>query len=125
MYVNKKHGIYEISGKWINRNGKRMFRDKMGQEYPAHMILETLSPEQQKQFEKDKKELREKDKQFKQVVHPESYAITTRQAAEKWSVSHVTVRMWILRGKLPEAQKFGRDWLIPIDTPKPKDKRYK
>lgn len=124
MYVNKKHGIFEISGKWINRNGKRMFRDKMGEEYPAHMILETLSPEQQKQFEKDKKELREKDKQFKRVVHPENYAITTRQAADKWGVSRKTVLAWISRGKLPEAQKFGRDWLIPNDTQKPTDRRY-
>ena len=50
--------------------------------------------------------------------------ITTKQAAEKWEVTHKTVLTWIARGKIPEAQKLGRDWLIPADTTKPIDKRY-
>ena len=31
----------------------------------------------------------------------------------------------IQRGKLPEAVKIGRNWLIPIGTPWPEDRRYK
>jgi excisionase family DNA binding protein len=50
--------------------------------------------------------------------------ITTEQAADKWGVARRTVRSWIERGKLPTAQKMGRDWVIPADTPKPADRRY-
>lgn len=50
--------------------------------------------------------------------------MTTREAGEKWNVSRVTVSTWIRRGKLPQAKKLGRDWMIPKDTPKPKDRRY-
>ena len=50
--------------------------------------------------------------------------MTTAEAAEKWGVQQRTVRTWITRGKLPKAIKPGHDWLIPVDTPKPKDQRY-
>jgi excisionase family DNA binding protein len=50
--------------------------------------------------------------------------MTTTQAAQKWGVTTVAVRKWIERGKLPGAQKIGRDWLIPVDTQKPVDRRY-
>jgi len=50
--------------------------------------------------------------------------MTTAQAAEKWGVGKGTVQQWIARGKLPGAQKVGRDWLIPADTPRPADRRY-
>lgn len=48
---------------------------------------------------------------------------TVKEFAEKHSVAERTVRAWISKGKIP-AQKFGRDWMIPIDTPKPPDGRY-
>lgn len=51
--------------------------------------------------------------------------LTTQQAADKWGVSRKTVLAWIARSKLPQAIKMGRDWLIPKDTPKPTDRRYK
>lgn len=50
--------------------------------------------------------------------------ITVMQAAEKWGVSPRTVRSWIERDKLPEAERVGRDWLIPEDTQRPADRRY-
>lgn len=59
----------------------------------------------------------------KSVVIEEAY--TTQQAADKWGVSRKTVLAWIARAKLPQAIKMGRDWLIPKDTPKPTDRRYK
>jgi excisionase family DNA binding protein len=48
---------------------------------------------------------------------------TVNQFARKHSVAERTVRAWISKGKIP-AQKFGRDWMIPADTPKPADGRY-
>ncbi len=50
--------------------------------------------------------------------------MTVKQAAELWGVEPITIRMWIKRGKLPEAEKIGRDWIIPSDTPRPDDRRY-
>ncbi len=50
--------------------------------------------------------------------------ITVKEAAEAWGVAPRTVRSWIERGKLPEAQRIGRDWLVPSDAAKPSDRRY-
>jgi len=50
--------------------------------------------------------------------------MTTKEAAEVWGVEQRTVLAWINRNKLPSAQKIGRDWMIPKDTPKPVDRRY-
>ena len=43
--------------------------------------------------------------------------IPLREYAEKVDRDPATIRQKILRGKLPEAVKLGRDWLIPEDTP--------
>jgi excisionase family DNA binding protein len=51
--------------------------------------------------------------------------MTTKEAAIIWSVEPKTVSTWINRGKIQGAEKIGRDWLIPINTPKPIDKRIK
>ena len=48
--------------------------------------------------------------------------MTTQEAAAKWGVSLKTVQQWIRRGKIA-AEKTGRDWLIPDNTPKPIDRR--
>jgi excisionase family DNA binding protein len=50
--------------------------------------------------------------------------MTTSVAAERWGVEQRTVQSWIARGKLPGAIKPGHDWLIPVGTPKPSDRRY-
>ena len=55
---------------------------------------------------------------------PENGFIVISKAAKKWGVSEHTVRAWIARGKLPQAKKMGRDWLIPADIPRPPDRRY-
>jgi excisionase family DNA binding protein len=49
--------------------------------------------------------------------------LTVNQFARKHSVTERTVRAWIAQEKI-QAQKFGRDWMIPADTPKPADRRY-
>lgn len=38
---------------------------------------------------------------------------TVKQAAEKLEVGESTVHLWITKGYFPNAQKIGRDWLIP------------
>jgi excisionase family DNA binding protein len=50
--------------------------------------------------------------------------LTVTQAAEQWGVKPITVRSWIARGKLPDAIKIGRDWMIPADAQRPEDRRY-
>jgi hypothetical protein len=39
--------------------------------------------------------------------------------------SGISARSLVRRGKLPEAQKIGRDWLIPAGIEWPTDNRYK
>lgn len=50
--------------------------------------------------------------------------ITLKDWAAANGVKHATARSWANLGKLPTAQKMGRDWVIPADTPKPADRRY-
>jgi excisionase family DNA binding protein len=45
--------------------------------------------------------------------------LTVDQFAEIQGVSPITVRQWIRRGKLRNAKKMGRDWLIPSLEDKP------
>ncbi len=45
--------------------------------------------------------------------------LTVEQFADIQGVSPVTVRQWIRRGKLRNAKKNGRDWLIPSLEDKP------
>lgn len=51
--------------------------------------------------------------------------ITVQQAAEKWGVSVRYVQVLCKKGKLPNATKFGLNWMIPADAQKPKDGRLK
>jgi len=51
--------------------------------------------------------------------------ITVKQAAEKWGISDRRVRILCSEGKVPGAYRQGRRWLIPTDTVKPADGRYK
>ena len=45
--------------------------------------------------------------------------ITTTQAATAWGISRRRVQQLLLSGRVPGAYWIGRDWLIPVNTPKP------
>ena len=49
--------------------------------------------------------------------------VTVQQFAALHGVSPVTVRLWISTGRLPGAQKLGRDWIIPASAQRPPDGR--
>ena len=51
--------------------------------------------------------------------------MTTKEAAEKWGLSKRAVTQYCTFGKLPEAERAGRVWLIPEDAQKPVDTRVK
>jgi len=39
--------------------------------------------------------------------------LSTRDVADRYDLQPITVRKWCLRGLFPNAQKIGRDWVIP------------
>ena len=49
--------------------------------------------------------------------------ITAKQAAEKWGVTDRQVRILCAAGKITDAKRAGRSWLIPADAQKPEDGR--
>ena len=49
--------------------------------------------------------------------------ITIKEVAEKWEVTPRRIQKMCVDGRIPGAQKFGRDWAIPADIEKPKDGR--
>ena len=51
--------------------------------------------------------------------------ITTKEAAEKWSITDRMVLYHCTSGRIVGAVKMGNTWLIPKDAIKPKDKRYR
>jgi len=51
--------------------------------------------------------------------------MSSQQAAEKWDITDRQVQSLCLHGKIKDATKLGRAWLIPKDTPKPIDGRTK
>jgi len=51
--------------------------------------------------------------------------MTTKQAAELWSISDRRVRILCAEGKIANAVKVGKAYQIPIGTPKPTDGRVK
>jgi hypothetical protein len=51
--------------------------------------------------------------------------ITSREAAKKWSISHRRVAYLCEEGRVSGAVKKSKLWLIPINTEKPVDGRYK
>ena len=48
---------------------------------------------------------------------------TIKEIAERWELSTRRVQKMCADGRVPGAQKFGRDWAIPIDAEKPRDAR--
>ena len=51
--------------------------------------------------------------------------ITIQQAAEKWGITERRIQVLCTSNRLPGAVKFGRQWAIPADLPKPVDERVK
>ena len=51
--------------------------------------------------------------------------ITIQQAAEKWGITERRIQVLCTSNRLPGAVKFGRQWAIPSDLPKPIDERVK
>lgn len=72
-YIITKNGIFLRPVKPVNRNGKQFYRDEMGQEYPDHMVRDSLTEKQRIQFEAARCELLKREEQFDRLVHPENY----------------------------------------------------
>ena len=51
--------------------------------------------------------------------------ITVKEAAEKWNLKNRAVQAMCMDGRIPGAVKFGKNWAIPVETERPKDKREK
>ena len=51
--------------------------------------------------------------------------MTVKQAAEKWGISDRRVRILCAEGKVSGVIREGRRWMIPADTKKPADGRFK
>lgn len=57
--------------------------------------------------------------------HNNSILMSLTEWAAETGHSDTSARSIIRRGKLPAAQKIGRDWLVPAGTTWPTDKRFK
>ena len=51
--------------------------------------------------------------------------VTAQEIAEKWGVSLRYVQALCQKGKIPGAERKGRDWMIPMDAARPMDGRTK
>lgn len=51
--------------------------------------------------------------------------ITVKEAAKRWNMSCRNVQDLCRRGRIEGASRFGRDWMIPKDAPRPEDARKK
>lgn len=51
--------------------------------------------------------------------------MTTKEIAEKWGISDRRILQYCNARRIPGVVKKGNLWLIPADTEKPKDGRYK
>lgn len=51
--------------------------------------------------------------------------MTLKQASEKWGVTPRQINYLCAAGRIPGAMKMATIWLIPKDTEKPADARYK
>ena len=49
--------------------------------------------------------------------------LTIKETAEKWKLTTRRVQKMCSDGKIEGAIKFGRDWAIPKDAPRPLDGR--
>ena len=59
------------------------------------------------------------------IVMPDIQYLPLAEWCRRNSKDTSAGRHLIARGKLPEAIKLGRDWLVPFGTPWPQDRRFK
>jgi hypothetical protein len=51
--------------------------------------------------------------------------MSSQQAAEKWGITDRQIQSLCMQGKIKDATKLGRAWLIPKDAQRPLDGRTK
>lgn len=51
--------------------------------------------------------------------------MTIQQASAKWDISERRIQVLCASGRIEGVRKFGRQWAIPADAPKPDDARIK
>ena len=51
--------------------------------------------------------------------------LTTQKAAEKWGISRRRVSKLCQEGRIDGAVLMGKTWILPADTEKPEDHRYR
>ena len=51
--------------------------------------------------------------------------MTVKQASQRWGIFDSRITKLCREGKILGAIKNGKSWVIPADTPKPADNRYK
>lgn len=51
--------------------------------------------------------------------------LTVKETGEKWGIGSRMVTIYCASGRIKGAVKKGNLWLVPADTPKPKDMRRK
>ncbi len=49
--------------------------------------------------------------------------LSSREMSYKWKVSERRINQYLLEGRIPGAERFGRSWAIPEDAEKPTDPR--
>lgn len=49
--------------------------------------------------------------------------ISTQEASEKWGISTTRITILAREGRIPGAQRFGKNWLIPVDAVKPPERK--
>lgn len=49
--------------------------------------------------------------------------ISIREASNKWDVSERRINQYLLQGRIPGAERFGKSWAIPANASKPTDPR--
>jgi len=59
------------------------------------------------------------------MIHIEVMIMLIKEASRKWNISERRIRKLIQDNRIPEANKMGLSWIIPNDTDKPIDKRFK
>ena len=51
--------------------------------------------------------------------------MTIQETSEKWDISERRIQVLCASGRIEGTRKFGRQWAIPTDAPKPSDARIK
>ena len=49
--------------------------------------------------------------------------VSIREAANKWGISERRVNQYLLQGRIPGSERFGKLWAIPANASKPTDPR--